>query len=38
MYDARFAYLEYPKSDHMLANDWDPIWERTLAWFGKHLD
>lgn len=36
-YDARFAYAEYPESDHMLANDWDQIWTRTLAWFGKHL-
>jgi len=36
-YSARFAYLEYPESDHMLANAWGRIWERTLAWFGKHL-
>jgi len=36
-YDARFAYAEYPESDHLLARDWDRLWARTLAWFGAHL-
>ena len=36
-YDDRFAYTEYPESDHMLANDWDRLWAQTLGWFRKHL-
>lgn len=34
---ARFAYIDYPASDHLLGADWDRLWERTLGWFDKHL-
>jgi uncharacterized protein len=36
-YDVRFAYAEYPDSDHLLEADWDRLWERTLGWFHEHL-
>lgn len=35
--DARFAYAEYPDSDHLLEADWDRLWARSLGWFQKHL-
>jgi hypothetical protein len=35
--DARFAYAEYPDSDHLLEADWDRLWARTLGWFQEHL-
>lgn len=36
-YDVRFAYAEYPGSDHLLEADWDRLWARTLTWFHQHL-
>lgn len=35
--DARFAYAEYPDSDHLLEADWHRLWARTLAWFEEQL-
>lgn len=36
-YSARFAYAEYPDSDHLLEADWHRLWARTLAWFDEQL-
>ena len=36
-YAARFAYTDYPASDHLLEADWETLWRRTLEWFDKHL-
>lgn len=31
-------YFEYPDSDHfMLAQDWELLWERVMAWFERFL-
>lgn len=34
---ARFAYIEYVESDHLLGADWDVLWAHTLGWFDRHL-
>lgn len=36
-YNERFAYVEYPESDHLLQTDWPRCWARTLQWFDTHL-
>ena len=36
-YHERFAYYDYPQSDHMMNPDWEQCWERAIDWFEKHL-
>lgn len=36
-YHERFAYTEYPESDHLLEADWPHCWAQTLEWFDTHL-
>lgn len=34
----RFTYLEYPHSGHMMREeDWAVCWDKTVAWFKRHL-
>jgi uncharacterized protein len=36
-YDERFAYCEYPESNHLMEPDWEQCWERAISWFERHL-
>ena len=36
-YAERFAYIDYPESNHQLNPDWERCWARTIAWFEEHL-
>lgn len=37
-YEARFDYVEYPRSGHfMREDDWAVCWQRTVVWFERHL-
>ena len=36
-YDERFAYIDYPESNHQLNPDWELCWARAIAWFEEHL-
>ena len=37
-YEQRFAYVEYPNSDHFIDDeDWINCWGNTLRWFDEHL-
>jgi pimeloyl-ACP methyl ester carboxylesterase len=37
-YQQRFAYFEYPNSNHfMTESDWAVCWDRTVRWFKHHF-
>lgn len=36
-YGERFAYIDYPESNHQLNPDWERAWARAIAWFEEHL-
>lgn len=37
-YEQRFAYVEYPNSDHFIDDeDWVDCWAKTLSWFKEHF-
>ena len=36
-YTERFAYVDYPKSNHQMNPDWEQAWTRAIAWFEEHL-
>ena len=36
-YDERFAYIDYPDSNHQLNPDWKRCWARAIAWLEEHL-